>query len=206
METPPPYPGTALKDVAAGQRGLKRGLATRQRTVILMLDETILTETPPLFACYGRLGEQVCVPITGHHARRILHGVLNIRSGEVLLLITEEWVQETHQAFLAMLRAHWRGWHIVLFEDRGSPHVAGESLRMARELDIELRFLPKASPELNAMDHLWRHVKGRGLANRATRSIDDSADRACCYLLDMGRRERLRKAGVLSGSFWLTME
>jgi transposase len=190
--------------MAAGKRGLKRGLATRKRTVILMLDETIITETPPLYACYGHIGEQVCVPITGNHARRILHGVLNVQNGEVLLLITEEWVQETHQAFLIMIRSHWRGWNIVLFEDRGSPHTAGESLRLAGELHIKLRFLPKATPELNAMDHLWRHVKGRGLANRATQSIDESADSACRYILDMSRRERLRKAGVLSGNLWLT--
>jgi hypothetical protein len=87
-----------------------------------MLDETIVCETPPLYCCYGRIGEQVCVPITGNRAKRILHGTINVRSGEVVLLITEEWVQETHQYFLSMLRSHWRGWHIVLFEDRGSPH------------------------------------------------------------------------------------
>ena len=170
-----------------------------------MLDETIITETPPLYACYGRIGEHVCVPITGTHARRVLQGVLNIHSGELLLLITEEWVQETHQVFLAMIRAHWRGWHIVLFEDRGSPHLAETSRQLAKELHIELRFLPKATPELNAMDHLWRHVKARGLANRPTQSIDASADHACQYLLAMTRHERLRKAGVFSGNFWLTL-
>jgi transposase len=169
-----------------------------------MLDETIITELPPLYHCYGRIGEQVCVPIMGTHARRVLHGVLNIWSGELLLLITDEWDQETHQAFLAMIRAHWRGWNIVLFEDRGSPHVAAESRHMARELHMELRFLPKATPELNAMDHLWRHVKGRALANWPTQSIDAAADGACRYLLKMSRQERLRKAGVLSGNFWLT--
>jgi transposase len=169
-----------------------------------MLDETIITETPPLYHCYGRIGEQVYVPITGNHARRVLHGALNIRSGDILLLITDEWVQETHQVFLRMLSAHWRGWHIVLFEDRGSPHTADESRELARALGIEVRFLPIATPELNAMDHLWRHVKGRGLANRATQSIDASADSACRYLLDMSRWERLQKAGVLSGNFWLT--
>ena len=129
--------------------------------------------------------------------------MLNVQSGEVLLLITRDWVQETHQAFLLMIRSHWRGWNIVLFEDRGSPHVATESLRLAKELHIELRFLPKATPGLNAMDHLWRQVKGRGLANRTTQSIEESADSACRYILDMNRRERLRKAGVLSGNFWL---
>jgi DDE superfamily endonuclease len=144
------------------------------------------------------------VPITGNRAKRVLHGALNVWSGEVLLLITHEWVQETHQYFLRMLRTHWRGWHIVLFEDRGSPHTAADSLELAQELDIELRFLPTATPELNAMDQLWRRVKGRMLASRMTRSIDDSVDRVCRCILDLPPHDRLHQAGVLSENFWLT--
>jgi DDE superfamily endonuclease len=191
--------------MAAGKRGLKRGLAGRQRTVILMLDETIITETPPLSSCYGRRGQQVRIPITGNRAKRVRHGALNVRTGALVLLITDHWDQDTQQYFLTMIRSHWRGWHIVLFEDRGAPHTAEESLTMAAALHIEIRFLPVATPELNAMDHLWRHVKGWGLADRATVSIDTSADMACQYLLDLSPRERLRKAGVLSGHFWLTL-
>ena len=169
-----------------------------------MLDETIITETPPLYSCYCRRGEQACVPITGNRQKRILHGALNVTSGDALLFISREWVQETHQAFLWMIRSHWRGWRIVLFEDRGTPHKAEESLELAAALGIEVRLLPRATPELNAMDHLWRQVKARALADRPTRSIDDSADAACRYVLEMSRRERLKKAGVLSGNFWLT--
>ena len=204
MEAAPPPVGAALPDLAAGQRGLKRGLSARWRSVTLMLDETIVCETPPLYSGYGRIGQQVVVPVTGNRSKRILHGVLNMRSGEGVLLITDEWVQETHQYFLTMLRAHWCGWQIVLFEDRGSPHTAEDSLELAETLGIELRFLPKATPELNAMDHLWRHVKGRSLADRTTRSIEDSANQACQDILSMTPHERLRKAGVLSGNFWLT--
>jgi transposase len=169
-----------------------------------MLDETILTETPPLYGCYGLRGQQVCVPISGNRSKRILHGALNIHSGEVLLLITHEWVQETHQHFLRMLRSHWRGWNIVLFEDRGSPHTAEESEALADTLGVEIRWLPKATPELNAMDQLWRHVKRQTVGSRATESVDKSADRACNFVLEMSREDRLRKAGVLSGNFWLT--
>lgn len=169
-----------------------------------MLDETIITETPPLYNCYCRKGEQACVPITGNRAKRILHGAINIESGDVLLLITWEWVQETHQYFLEMIRRHWRGWNIVLFEDRGTPHKAQDSIELAAELGIEIRLLPRATAELNAMDHLWRFVKGRALADRPTVSIDESADTACRYLLEMSRRERLQKSGILSGNFWLT--
>ena len=169
-----------------------------------MLDETIITETPPLYSCYCRIGEQCAVPVTGNRRKRILHGVINIRTGDALLLITKVWDELTHQYFLQMIRAHWRGWHIILFEDRGTPHTAEESREWAVALGIEVRLLPRATPELNAMDHLWRAVKGRALADRPTRSIDDSADAACRYVLEMTRHERLQKAGVLSGNFWLT--
>ena len=87
-----------------------------------MLDETIITETPPLYAGYGHVGQQVRVPVTGSRAKRILHGTINIHTGDVLLLITTEWAQEEHQAYLPMIRAHWRGWNIVLFEDKASQH------------------------------------------------------------------------------------
>jgi hypothetical protein len=99
--------------------------------VLLRLDETLVCETPPLYSGYGRIGTQVRVPSSGTRRKRILHGVLNIRSGAGLLLISDEWVQETQQYFLAMLRAQWRGWRIVLFEDRGSPHTAEESVELA---------------------------------------------------------------------------
>jgi transposase len=168
-----------------------------------MLDETIITETPPLHSAYGWLGEPTRVPISGNRRKRILHGVINIATGEVVLLITREWDQDTHIYFLEMIRSHWRGWNIVLFEDRGTPHKAAASLEVAGKLKIEVRFLPRATPELNAMDHLWRQVKKRGLANRPTQSIDQSADDACQYIYALTRKERLGKAGVFSGRFWL---
>jgi transposase len=71
-------------------------------------------------------------------------------------------------------------------------------------LGIETRLLPKATPELNAMDQLWKHVKRDTLASRAMHSVEDSALNACRYTIDMPARERLRKAGIESGRFWLT--
>ncbi len=169
-----------------------------------MLDETIITETPPLYGAYGHIGEQLRVPITGNRAKRILHGAINVSSGDVLLLITEVWEQEEHQGFLSMVRSHWRGWNIVLFEDRAPQHKAAASLGWARRLGIEVRLLPRATPELNAMDHLWRQAKRVTQGNRPPQPIADAALAACWYTLDLSPRERLRQAGVLSGDFWLT--
>jgi hypothetical protein len=190
--------------LAAVKGGLKRGLEGRPRTVVLMLDETIITETPPLYGAYGHVGGQKRVPITGNRSKRILHGTINIYSGDVLLLITAEWTQEAHQTYLSMVRGHWRGWNIVLFEDKASQHTAPASRQWAAQLGIEVRLLPKATPELNAMDHLWRHTKRATQGNRPPQPIEESAMDACWYIFDLSPRERLRQAGVLSGGFWLT--
>jgi hypothetical protein len=169
-----------------------------------MLDETIITETPPLYSCYGHIGEQVRVPITGNRAKRILHGAINVHSGDVGLLITEEWTKETHQGFLSVVRARWRGWHIVLFEDRASQHTSPDSRAWAADLGMAVRLLPKATPELNAMDHLWRLTKRETVGSRETEAVAKSALDACQYIIDLSPRDRLRQAGILSGDFWLT--
>jgi hypothetical protein len=204
LETAPSSVVAPPRALASIKRGLKTGLKGRARTVLLMLDETIITETPPLYYCYGHIGQQVRVPITGNRAKRVLHGALNVKSGDVALLITEEWIKETHQTFLAMIRSHWRGWNIVLFEDRASQHTAPESRDWADELGIEVRLLPKATPELNTMDHLWRHSKRETVGSRATETIEKSTLDVCQYIIDLSPRERLRQAGILSGNFWLT--
>ena len=59
---------------------------------------------------------------------------------------------------------------MVLFLDRGSPHRAHESQELAKALNIQLRWLPVATPELNAMENLWREGKGHILGNRGLSS------------------------------------
>src|SRR5512135_1476310 len=169
-----------------------------------MLDETIITETPPLHSRYGHIGRQVRVPIAGHRAKRVLHGAINVRTGDGAAMITGAWTQAEHQDVLSVVRSHWRGWNIVLFEDRASQHTAPDSLDWAEFLGIEVRLLPKATPELNAMDHLWRHTKEEALGDRETITIERSALDASRYITHLSPCERLRKAGVLSGNFWLT--
>src|SRR4051812_29151125 len=137
--------------MAAVKRGLRRGLDRKRRSILLMLDETIITETPPLYHAYGHIGEQVRVPITGNRAKRILHGAINVKSGDVALLITEEWVNETHQAFLAMIRSHWRGWDIVLFQDRAPQPTPPGSRGWGGEPGAAIRPLPRAAPALDAV-------------------------------------------------------
>jgi transposase len=149
------------------------------------------------------VGEPAEVPITGNRAKTVLFGALNPATGTVWLDEAAKWNQHTFQDPLRNVRLVWRGWKIVLFVDRGSPHTAGASQALALALGIELRFLPTACPELNPVEGLWRHLKGRVLANEPTPDLDASVDRIIEEVFELSGTERLRLAGVLSGNFWL---
>ena len=106
MEAASPPPGAPPRHLAAVKRGLKRELSSRVRTVVLMRDETIVTEPPPLDSCYGHIGEQVRVPITGNRAKCILHGAINVRTGDVALLINDQivWRDQFLDALIEIVR------------------------------------------------------------------------------------------------------
>lgn len=143
------------------------------------------------------------MPITGNRSKRVVFGALNVGTGTVCLDEAAGWNQSSFQDHLRHLRSLWRGWNIVLFLDRGSPHTARASRALARRLGIEVRFLPTACPELNPVEGLWREIKGRVLSNEPTPDLGESLSRALDHLRGMTGRQRLQTAGVLSGSFWL---
>ena len=77
-------------------------------------------------------------------------------------------------------------------------------LVLAEELGLEVRLLPMATPELNAMDTLWKLTKREALGDRESVTIYGSALAACQHFIDLSPQDRLHQAGILSGNVWLT--
>jgi len=173
------------------------------RTVFLVEDETDLRLFPPLRAGWRRRGQSAPVRITGRNAKRVVFGTLNPRTGHRVLLCRHRHRSEDFQVYLAMVRWHYRGWSIVLLLDEDSCHTAKASLRLAKKLGIKLIFLPKRSPHLNPMDHLWRDGKQKVCANRQYPTVEVEVDRFIEHILGLTPGDALRKAGVLSKEFWL---
>ncbi len=128
---------------------------------------------------------------------------MNFRTGNRLLWGLQRHRAVDFQEFLEVVRWRYRGRHLALVLDEESSHTAGTSQRLAPELDMEFLWLPKRSPHLNPMDHLWRHGKEIICANRQYQTIDDQMEAFFLYLYELTPREALRKAGVLSADFWL---
>jgi transposase len=173
------------------------------RTVLLALDETDLLLLPPLRAGWARRGQPAPVPISGQNARRTVFGSLNLRTGHALFLAQRHKRAENFQAFLKLIHQHYRGWPVALLLDENSCHTAQGSLRLAHALGIQLVWLPKRSPHLNPVEHLWRDAKGVRCANYQDACLDHQVGGFIDYLQNLSATQRLRKAGVLSKKFWL---
>lgn len=189
--------------MAAVQRGLQRGLKSRRRTVVLCSDATILTETPPLRASWSPVGDPARIEITGNRRKAALYATLCLTTGTRCLDHAARWNGESFRDHLRHIRRVWRGWHIILYLDRGSPHTAAASQALADELGIELRWLPVACPELNPVEDLWRWLKGRILCNHQPDDFDDTIQAALDALRTLTSHETRTLAGVLSNNFWL---
>jgi transposase len=122
------------------------------------------------------------VPITGGNAKRVLFGAINIETGRRLFLVRKRQRGVDFEEFLEEVRWYYRGRHVALLLDEDSSHTAEDSQDTADELAIELLWLPKRSPHLNPMDHLWRHGKQVMSANHQYASIDEQVERFIGYL------------------------
>jgi hypothetical protein len=191
---------------AKKKRQIRRKLrAFPPRTVLLFEDETDLLLFPPLRSGWALRGEPSIVPICGHNAKRVIFGAINPRTGHRLFLPRFRGKSADFQAFLHMIHQHYRGWPVALLLDEGPSHIAKCSQGTAAQLDINLLWLPKRSPELNPLESLWGDGKDHVCANRQYATIDEEVERFMCYLGSLDPNTALETAGILSSDFWLDL-
>ena len=170
---------------------------------MLFSDATILTETPPLRACWSKIGEPAEVSVSGNRRKSALYGTINVGTGRCIAEAASRWNGDSWRKHLETIRRTWRGWNIVLFIDRGSPHTVTASRALAAAMNIELRWLPTACPELNPVEDIWRWLKGTILCNHQPDNFADTVDTALTALQELTPHQARTKAGILSQNFWL---
>jgi transposase len=171
--------------------------------VLLFEDETVLRLLPVLRRAWALRGEQAKIGITGRNAKRVLFGTITLRTGHRILHRAPNMRQEHFHVFLHRLRRSYPGHPIWLLLDEAPCHTAGKSQALARQLDIVLVWLPTQCSELNAMDQLWRELKGKISANYQYSTIDEHAAYAEAWVRALTCTQALRKASILAKTFWL---
>lgn len=171
--------------------------------MLLFQDEIILRLFPVLRRAWSLTGQQAMVGITGRNAKRVLFGTINVHTGHRIIMRQSRMNQQDFQAFLHLLRCRYAGRPIWMLLDRSSAHIAPKSKGLAKELHIELVWLPKQCPELNCMDHLFKEVKADICANYQYHDIDEHAAFAEKHILTLTNKQAQKRAGILSKNFWL---
>jgi transposase len=168
-------------------------------------DETTVREFPPLRAAWARRGTQQVVVISGRNARRVLHGALNIVTGELVHVVRERGRGADSAALVEVLVAHCPvGAPHLLIWDNAPPHHTHAARDAATAAGMVIGWLPFRSPELNPCEDVWREMKRVVAANRAYADVDEQATRAVAWLDDRSGEENLHTSGLQSSKFdWL---
>ena len=168
-------------------------------------DETTLREFPPLRAGWARRGEQAVVTISGRNARRVVHGALNIATGEIVRVVRERNRGADSAALLAALAGQTAAGKSLLVWDNAPPHHTRVARETAEATGIAILPLPFRAPELMPCEDVWREMKRVVAANRAYADVDELAQRGVSWLDDRSSGEILRIAGLRSSKFdWLS--
>jgi transposase len=168
-------------------------------------DETTLREFPPLRAAWAKREQHQVVMISGRNARRVVHGALNVATGELLTLLRERSRQDDCLAFVETLGQVRPTVPKLLVWDNAPPHHPKRVLAAAQAAHITIAFLPFRAPELMPCEDLWRLTKAVVAANRAHAAIQEQAERAVAWLANLSPFDRLLKSGLFSAKFqWLS--
>lgn len=141
-------------------------------TVCLVQDETKFKTLPPLRRMWMRRGEQVRVPTPKQNHHVYSYGALDLVTGEWLDQFAPKANSETTLAFLHHLLDQHPQQRILLIWDQATYHTSHKiQTWLQQHPRITALLLPKYTPELNPVEHVWRVVKQRVAAN-LTRTLD----------------------------------
>jgi transposase len=115
---------------------------------------------------WTRKGMRPVVTITGSHQKTCVFGVLSI-NGIQFFRQYSTFDQDTFLQYLKELQRKFR--KLILFLDRAAQHYRSNKVRKHLEENknvIRVEYLPKGSPEFNAVEECWREGKDDLLVSR----------------------------------------
>ena len=98
--------------------------------------------SPPLRAAWSRRGQQQVVVISGRNGRRVLHGALNVATGELVRVAREHNRQDDAVAFLHTLAQVCPTVPKLLVWDNNPPHKPKRVQETAAAAHIDIAWLP----------------------------------------------------------------
>lgn len=164
-------------------------------TVCLVEDETKFKTLPPLRRMWMRRGEQHQVPTPNQNHHLYSYGALNLTTGEWQDRFSGHANSEATLKFLEHLLVQYPKQRIRLIWDQATYHTSNiVQTWLHQHPRITALRLPKYAPELNPVEHVWRVVKQRVVAN-VTRTLDIIKDAYRSFFAQQSPDSILQTAG-----------
>ncbi len=118
-------------------------------------------------------GIRPVVTVTGSHQRTCVFGILTI-NGMQLFRQYDKFNQDTFLDYLKQIKKKL-GKKVILFIDRARPHQSNKVQKYLEENkdSLKILYLPKGSPEFNAVEECWRQGKYDLLVSKYYPGFDD---------------------------------
>lgn len=146
---------------------IKRQVHTEGADLIFE-DEASFRQDPTLYQTWSRVGKQPLIPTTGQRNTQKIFGAINLYRTRFIYRQDQVFNARTYILFLEQIvRAHFpKKCHVI--HDNASYHKDGEVVLwvMDHHQYLALHSLPPYSPELNATERIWHHVRVNGTHNR----------------------------------------
>jgi putative transposase len=135
-----------------------------------------------------------------HHIReyRYAYGAVEPQTGDSFFLILPYCNTDCMNVFLSHLCAKYPDDYILLVVDGASWHRAS-GLQIPS--NIELFFLPPATPEMNPIEQIWKEIRKRGFRNEIFKTLEKVMDRLCEAICSLTKNT----IKTITGRDWLLL-
>lgn len=167
---------------------------------MLFADEASFRQDPTLYQTWARRGAQPLVPTTGQRNTQKVFGAVDIRRPRVYFIQGEEMFNgQSYTAFLNSLAQRYRRQEVFLVHDNAPYHDAPEVQAWLGHYEhrFHLVQLPKYSPDFNAVERIWHHVRITATHNRYFPTKEEFVGTLCGALADI-QRDPEQIAGYLN--------
>jgi transposase len=154
-----------------------------KNTVILTADEMSLSTQTTVQKIWLPQGEYPRIEVATKRDARSIYGFLNIKTGQETAFKTK-W-QNMHITYevLEKLRETYPAQKLLLIWDKAPWHKGSKAQQFIKEDgNIEILDFPRAAPELNPQEHVWKNGRSKVSHNCFIDDIDKTTDEFVDYL------------------------
>lgn len=152
-------------------------------TIVLAVDEMSLSTQTTTQKIWLPAGEYPQIKVASKRESRSIYGFLNIRNGKETAFKTRWQNMYITSEVLGRLRKVYPNQKLFLLWDKAPWHKGSKARQFIKEDGrIETFDFPRAAPEQNPQEHVWKNGRSKVSHNRFIENIDRATDEFVDYL------------------------